>query len=275
METAAPVEAMPRILGLSGGELELMLIAVVMLILFGADKNSPFLRGLEEAIKRFWRACRGSGREIGESLGAGLGKPVADALTHSNQTWEIQDPPALRLRQIRKQMKNRFIVWIAQGFAVGRIPFAAGTFGSMVGLLWFVLLLLPGSPWFYVGGSVAGIFLSVWLCGAAEEVLHQTDPPSVVLDEIMAMPVCFAVWVGRFFFANGSLPAPLYFFERHTWPMTVGVFVAFRLFDVAKPWPVRQSQKLPGGWGVTADDVLAALYVNLLAALALLLPAGR
>jgi phosphatidylglycerophosphatase A len=41
------------------------------------------------------------------------------------------------------------------------------------------------------------------------------------------------------------------------------VFALFRFFDVLKPWPVRQSQSLPGGWGVTIDDVLAALYVNL------------
>jgi phosphatidylglycerophosphatase A len=43
---------------------------------------------------------------------------------------------------------------------------------------------------------------------------------------------------------------------------SLGVFVLFRFFDVLKPWPVRESQILPGGWGVTVDDVLAALYVN-------------
>jgi phosphatidylglycerophosphatase A len=44
--------------------------------------------------------------------------------------------------------------------------------------------------------------------------------------------------------------------------MTFGVFAAFRFFDIVKPWPVRQSQSLPGGWGITVDDVLAAGYVN-------------
>ena len=44
--------------------------------------------------------------------------------------------------------------------------------------------------------------------------------------------------------------------------MTVAVFAAFRFFDVVKPWPVHQSQSLPGGWGVTVDDALAAVYVN-------------
>jgi phosphatidylglycerophosphatase A len=51
--------------------------------------------------------------------------------------------------------------------------------------------------------------------------------------------------------------------------LTAGFFAAFRFFDVLKPWPVRQSQALPGGWGVTVDDLLAALYVNLLLAVVL------
>ena len=47
------------------------------------------------------------------------------------------------------------------------------------------------------------------------------------------------------------------------WPLGLLAFAAFRLFDIWKPWPVGPSQNLPGGWGVTVDDVLAALYVNL------------
>src|SRR5262245_52990446 len=140
METEAPEAAMLSILGLNGPEL--ILVVAVILLLFGAKGIPAFLRALEELIAEFHHASRRprirridrpfrrSGHAVGKSLGAGLGKPVADALTHSNQTWEIQDPPALRLRQIRKQMKDRFILWIAQGFGVGRIPFAPGTFGS-------------------------------------------------------------------------------------------------------------------------------------------------
>ncbi len=261
------------ILGLSGTELTLVL--VLLLFLFAANRIPPFISGLTHGIKRFHGALRGTGHSVGKSLGAGLGKPVADALTHSNHTWEFQDPPALRLREIRKQMKDRFILWIAQGFGIGRIPFAPGTFGSLVGLLWFAVLLLPGNPWFGLGGMLAAMFLSVWLCGAAEKILHRTDPGSVVLDEIVAVPLCFAVWLVQYLARHGVLPAPGYFFSRDAWPLTLAVFAAFRLFDVIKPWPVRQSQRLPGGWGVTIDDVLAALYVNLLAALALLLPTSR
>ncbi|SRR5881394_626554 len=273
METAALRNTIMGVLGLNGEGT--LLVLVLILFLFGGltqclKRLHGAIRG--QIIKPFRSSVRRSGHGIGKSLGAGLGKPAADALTHSNQTWEFQDPPALRLRRIRKQMKDSFVLWIAQGFGVGRIPFAPGTFGSLVGLLWLAVLLLPGNPWAGLAGMLAAMVLSVWFCGAAERILNRTDPGSIVLDEIVAVPLCFGVWIGEYFWRHGALPAPGYFFSRDAWPFTVTVFAAFRLFDVMKPWPVRQSQKLPGGWGVTMDDVLAAFYVNLLAALALLLP---
>ena len=163
-------------------------------------------------------------------------------------------------------------LWIAQGFGVGRIPVAPGTFGSVVGVLWFGLLLATGNLWLFAAGTLAALALSVWLCGAAEETLGRKDPGSVVLDEIAAMPVCFSGWVALLVWKTGAIPGLADFFSARTWPLTLGVFAAFRFFDVLKPWPVHQSQSLPGGWGVTIDDVLAAVYVNLVV---LLVYAGK
>lgn len=157
---------------------------------------------------------------------------------------------------------NRVLVWIAQGFGIGRIPVAPGTFGSVVGLAWFALLLLTGKFPVFVAGSVIGLALSVWLCGVGEKILNAKDPGSVVLDEIAAIPVCFIGWLALEVYKTGSLPAPGIFFSKQNWLLTLSVFAAFRFFDVLKPWPVRQSQSLPGGWGVTVDDFLAAIYVN-------------
>ena len=157
----------------------------------------------------------------------------------------------------------RFILWLAQGFGAGRIPVAPGTFGSVVGLLWFWILLLPKSPLVFLFVSVAGIFLSVWLCGAGEKILKQRDPGSIVMDEIIAIPICFGSWLALLYFQKGVWPTPEYFFMGKNLWMTIGVFLLFRLFDVTKPWPVKQSQNLPDGWGVTIDDVLAAVYVNI------------
>lgn len=168
---------------------------------------------------------------------------------------------------------NEFPVWLAQGFGLGLIPVGPGTFGCLIGVAWFLVLMSFGSLWVYAGGIAAGVLLSVWACGAAEKTLNQTDPGSVVLDEIVAVPLCFAAWVGSFYFNHGLMPRPDHFIGPDTWLVTLGVFAAFRLFDVAKPWPVRQSQKLPGGWGVTADDLLAAVYVNAATLVAFSFPA--
>jgi len=156
-----------------------------------------------------------------------------------------------------------FTLWFAQGFGVGRIPFAPGTFGSLVGLLWFFALLATRSFWLYALSTILGIGLSIWVCGTAERILKQTDPSSVVLDEIVALPVCFAGWVAILFFRNARMPTPEFFVSPTVLPLTLFVFAAFRFFDILKPWPVRQSQRLSGGWGVTIDDILAAVYVNL------------
>jgi phosphatidylglycerophosphatase A len=152
-------------------------------------------------------------------------------------------------------------LWIAQGFGVGRIPFAPGTFGSLVGLVWFGLLLASGNLWLFLIGTIMGLGVSVWLCGYAEQNLRQKDPGSVVLDEITAMPVCFLSWVAMSMRQTGAFPKLDSFISGTNALLPLGVFVAFRVFDIWKPWPVRQSQTLPGGWGVTVDDVLAAGYV--------------
>jgi phosphatidylglycerophosphatase A len=131
-----------------------------------------------------------------------------------------------------------------------------------VGLGWFALLLLTGS-WLVFGLCVlASVALSIWLCGEGERILQQKDPGSVVLDEIIAIPICFTGWMALVYFQKHQWPGPHFFFVEH-WFSTVIVFALFRLFDVRKPWPVYQSQSLPGGWGITVDDVLAAIYVSL------------
>jgi phosphatidylglycerophosphatase A len=156
---------------------------------------------------------------------------------------------------------ENFFLWLAQGFDLGRIPFAPGTFGSLAGLLWTAILIVPGSLTIYCAGLVLGLAASVLICGEAERILGEKDPPSVVLDEIAALPLCFLPWVVAETIRQQAMPPVDYFVGARTVWVTVLLFVLFRVFDVAKPWPVHQSQSLPGGWGVTVDDVLAALWV--------------
>ena len=156
-------------------------------------------------------------------------------------------------------MSKKIILWLAQGFGSGRAPVAPGTFGSVVGLGWLAILLLGQSWWILGCGIAVSIIVSVWLCGEGEKIMNQKDPGPVVMDEIIAMPLCFVAWLAMI---HPTLPSPVEFFKNH-WPVVLVVFVLFRLFDIWKPWPVRQSQSLRGGLGITIDDVLAAVYVNL------------
>jgi phosphatidylglycerophosphatase A len=167
---------------------------------------------------------------------------------------------------------NAFILWVAQGFGIGRIPVASGTFGSIVGLGWFALLLSAQHYWVFLIGAFALTAFSVWGCGVAEKILEQTDPSSVVLDEIVAVPLCFIGWLSILYWRDQQMVGPAYFFGPQRWLGTFAVLVAFRVFDILKPWPVRQSQILIGGLGITMDDVIAAFYVN---ALTLIIFAAR
>ena len=131
------------------------------------------------------------------------------------------------------------------------------------------MLVASRSLWFLAAGCLAGAALSVWLCGIGERLLGKKDPGSVVLDEIAAIPICFLGWVGMLVSKTGSVPGLGYFFSGKNLLWTVGVFAAFRLFDVLKPWPANKSQAFPGGWGITVDDLLAAGYVNVVVLLIL------
>ncbi len=164
----------------------------------------------------------------------------------------------------RSSVPGGWRLWVAEGFGAGKLRPGPGTWGSVVGLLWTYLLLVPSTPWIYLLGSMIGVWLSVQLSGHAERVLGTSDPSSVVIDEIAAMPFCFLPWLWHFRTETGNFPSPIDLIHGGSGFLCPVVFALFRLFDIWKPWPIRQSQELPGGWGVTVDDVLAAAFVAVL-----------
>jgi phosphatidylglycerophosphatase A len=147
---------------------------------------------------------------------------------------------------------RRPAVWIATGFGIGFIPFAPATWASLAVTL--VLLALPGgvsAPALAV--AIAALLpLAVWASGEAERELGRDAHP-IVIDEVVGMLV--TVW---------AVP----FAGRAALALGLG-FLLFRAFDIVKPFPIRQSQELPGGWGVVVDDLLAGIASNLCLRLAL------
>ena len=227
------------LLGWFIGGWEVILILSILIILFGAKHLPPMGKGLGEGIDEFRKAAGDVSREVRDLHG--------------------------RRRRLDQNTDGWFSirVFVARGFGVGLIPFAPGTCGSFVGLIWFAMLIATGNFWAYLAGAIEGVAFSIWLCDDAEKILEEKDPGSVVLDEIIAIPFCFLPWVMSEWLRRGELPPVSFFFTGQALLMTLGTVVLFRVFDIWKPWPVRQVQRLPGGWGVTADDLLAAVYVML------------
>ncbi|MFA5058994.1 MAG: phosphatidylglycerophosphatase A [Opitutaceae bacterium] len=134
---------------------------------------------------------------------------------------------------------------------LGRRRRAPGTWGSAAGLLYFTVFFWPLGFWPWSGFwtlvfSLPGLYLAVAMCGEAEFRLGRRDPGEVILDEFMAMPLCFLGWPAL---ARAWPP----------WAVFLAGFLLFRLFDIAKPLGIRRLQDLPAGWGIVIDDVAAAL----------------
>lgn len=145
----------------------------------------------------------------------------------------------------------RWIVNLATLGPIGLKLKAPGTWGSVVGLLWFTLFFAPfGEIWLWFFGIVT-VLAAVAVCGEAEIIMGKRDPGEVILDEMVAVPFCF---VGIMpLLASDEVSSP------PGWVILILAFLFFRLFDILKPFGIRRSQKLRGGWGVVVDDVLAAL----------------
>ena len=139
---------------------------------------------------------------------------------------------------------DRLLMFIATGGGSGYLPKAPGTWGTLVGLiLWWPLAGLSLTAYLAV---VAALFLvGVASAGAAEKILDRGDPGVVVIDEIVGVLIALTA-------------APL-----HPAAALVG-FALFRLFDIAKPFPVGWVDRhLHGGLGIMLDDVAAGLYALL------------
>lgn len=127
-----------------------------------------------------------------------------------------------------------------------RLP-APGTWGSVAGLMYFTVIF--AGRYGVIGTlllSALGAYVAIAICGEAEFRLARRDPGEVILDEFVAIPLCFLGWPALV----GPLPV---------WAVYLSGFALFRLFDITKPFGIKRLQDLPGGWGVVADDIAAAL----------------
>ena len=138
-------------------------------------------------------------------------------------------------------------IWIATAGGAGYFPIAPGTAGSAVGVLIVVgiSLLHLSRLWSSVVVGLVSLLLfaaGVWAAGEAERFFGRADPGEVVIDEVVGQMLTLL-----------ALP-------RATWKWLLGGFLLFRAFDILKPFPARQAERFPRGWGIMVDDVVAGLY---------------
>jgi phosphatidylglycerophosphatase A len=137
-----------------------------------------------------------------------------------------------------------------------RLPAPGTTVGSVAGAAFFVLLatVLPVALRTLAPIALLPLLaVAVWACGAEAARRGVTDPGPVVLDEVAGQWAALAavVWL-----RGGPV----------TLLMIVVSFLLFRVLDVLKPWPIRALERLPGGWGIVADDLAAGLAAGVIAA---------
>ena len=157
-------------------------------------------------------------------------------------------------------------------WGVGYLPFAPGTWGSMVGVAIYLAatsFISAERPLYFIAGAlglkwpnmiaevhaavtvlIVALFfglclVGIWAGSRSTQLLGNEDPSETVVDEVIGQLVTF-------FFTPFGI----------SWPFILAGFVLFRLFDIWKPYPIDALQNLPGGLGICADDFLAGIYAG-------------
>ena len=136
---------------------------------------------------------------------------------------------------------------------LGLIPFAPGTFGSLPPVVIYMVLgyLYPCPLFcriFMFSAVIVSSVICVKLTPKVGQMLGKEDPGEVVIDELAGQSLVFAI-IGMVSGPDVCLTSAF-------------GFAVFRLFDIIKPWPVNKLEKLPAGWGVLADDLMAGIYAG-------------
>ena len=134
---------------------------------------------------------------------------------------------------------------IASVFGIGYFPVASGTVMSIIAMPFAIWIARAGGGFAVIGASLIAFLIGIWACGDHVRATGREDPSECVIDELAGQWLaCAGISLG---FGSGSAAE------------FALAFLLFRLFDILKPWPISAAEKLPGGLGVLADDMVAGL----------------
>lgn len=142
-------------------------------------------------------------------------------------------------------LRERSGVLLGTAFGAGFFPFGPGTFASAATVAACVGTEAAGRGWTMLAVAAILFLPACWAASVCAGVFHQPDPGRVVIDEVVGQLITLA-----------AVPALVV----GVWKYWLGGFILFRMFDILKPWPVRQLERLPGGYGIVSDDVMAGIY---------------
>ena len=147
---------------------------------------------------------------------------------------------------------GKIVLVLSTWFGTGLLPIAPGTFGTLATVPLILVLDNLGTIYKVLSLMIA-IVVAIWASGRHQELLRQSDPREIVIDEVA-----------------GFLLTML--FLPRSW-LAIGLgFIFFRLFDILKPYPIRQTERIRGGLGVVIDDLVAGLYAYAVVRVILLIP---
>jgi len=145
------------------------------------------------------------------------------------------------------EKRSTAAVWVATVAGAGYFPVLPGTVGSAVGV--GIVAALDAIPFAtawrdaaLIGAAVLIFFVGVWAAGESEKFFGRTDPGHVVIDEVVGQMLTFLL------------------VPHASWKLLLAGLGLFRVFDVTKPFPAGRAERLPGGWGIMIDDLLAGVY---------------
>jgi phosphatidylglycerophosphatase A len=154
------------------------------------------------------------------------------------------------------RLTDQLALLVATGLGVGYCPLAPGTVGSFLGIILILLLSRIG----LIGGQRLVFHLlvvtmitavGIWAASRSEVILKRKDPPQVVIDEIVGQLLTFGL-----------------IFKNPRFILLLMGFFFFRLFDIIKPFPIRELERVPLGFGIVLDDLAAGFYASLIILLA-------
>lgn len=149
-------------------------------------------------------------------------------------------------------MSDRWVCGLATCGRLGYVRKGPGTVGSLVGLVLYTIFFYAVPVFSQVMALLLLTWFAIGICGEAERRLQKRDPGEIILDEVIAVPMCF---IGIHYWTMQT---------GHLWLYMVLGFLLFRFFDILKPLGINRLQSYPQGIGVVADDIGAALYTLVL-----------